>query len=207
MLALAFAIERVILRHMVNQEQIILFMATIGLTFFLEGFGETLWGSNVKVLDIGIPDAAAQCDQGIAIAPALLIAVFVGGDPGAPWLSSCMWRARAVRRGIGRAGQRSGVASLPGPGALVAVGAGARLLPCALRVLGADAAFIQGKASKTAMFLAALSWTGLAMMLGVGSASAAAALLGQPPGAARCRRAWRRPCTTAGSSRSGSSGR
>src|SRR5499425_1278566 len=57
MLMLAFAIERIILRHMVNQEQIILFMATIGLTFFLEGFGETLWGSNVKKLDIGIPDA------------------------------------------------------------------------------------------------------------------------------------------------------
>src|SRR5216117_2550782 len=38
MLDLAFAIERVIIRYMVNQEQIILFMATIGLTFFLEGF-------------------------------------------------------------------------------------------------------------------------------------------------------------------------
>src|SRR6476660_3229026 len=43
MLALALVIERVILRYMVNQEQIILFMAAIGLTFFLEGFGETLW--------------------------------------------------------------------------------------------------------------------------------------------------------------------
>jgi branched-chain amino acid transport system permease protein len=31
-------------------------MATIGLTFFLEGFGELLWGSNVKRLDVGIPD-------------------------------------------------------------------------------------------------------------------------------------------------------
>ena len=56
MLLLALVIERVILRYMVNQEQIILFMATIGLTFFLEGFGETVWGSNVKKLDIGIPD-------------------------------------------------------------------------------------------------------------------------------------------------------
>ena len=55
MLVLAVAIERIILQHMVNQEQIILFMATIGLTYFLEGFGETLWGSNVKKLDIGIP--------------------------------------------------------------------------------------------------------------------------------------------------------
>jgi branched-chain amino acid transport system permease protein len=56
MVALAFAIERVVLRPLVNQEHIILFMATIGLTFFLEGFGELLWGANVKKLDIGIPD-------------------------------------------------------------------------------------------------------------------------------------------------------
>src|SRR5690242_1105986 len=54
--ALAFAIERVVLRPLVNQEQIILFMATIGLNFFLEGFGELVWGSNVKKLDVGIPD-------------------------------------------------------------------------------------------------------------------------------------------------------
>ena len=56
MVALAFAIERVVLRPLVNQEHIILFMATIGLTYFLEGFGELLWGSNVKRLDVGIPD-------------------------------------------------------------------------------------------------------------------------------------------------------
>jgi branched-chain amino acid transport system permease protein len=56
MVALAFAIERLVLRHLINQEHIILFMATIGLTFFLEGFGEMLWGSNVKRLDVGIPD-------------------------------------------------------------------------------------------------------------------------------------------------------
>src|SRR5262249_10324892 len=53
MTALAFAIERVVLRPLVNQEYIILFMATIGLNFFLEGFGELLWGSNVKKLDVG----------------------------------------------------------------------------------------------------------------------------------------------------------
>jgi len=39
MVALAFAIERLVLRPLVNQEHIILFMATIGLDFFLEGFG------------------------------------------------------------------------------------------------------------------------------------------------------------------------
>jgi branched-chain amino acid transport system permease protein len=58
MVALAFAIERVVLRPLVNQAQIILFMATIGLTFFLEGFGELVWGSDVKKLDVGIPDTS-----------------------------------------------------------------------------------------------------------------------------------------------------
>src|SRR5206468_5315454 len=56
MVGLAFLIERVVLRPLVNQEAFILFMATIGLNFFLEGFGEMVWGANVKKLDVGIPD-------------------------------------------------------------------------------------------------------------------------------------------------------
>ena len=60
MVALAFAIERLMLRPLVNQDAIILFMATIGLTFFLEGLGETLWGSNVKRLDVGIPNQSFE---------------------------------------------------------------------------------------------------------------------------------------------------
>jgi branched-chain amino acid transport system permease protein len=60
MVALAFAVERVVLRPLVNQAPIVLFMATIGLTFFLEGFGELLWGSNVKKLDVGIPDESVK---------------------------------------------------------------------------------------------------------------------------------------------------
>jgi len=58
MVLLAFAIERIVLRPLVNQPYIILFMATIGLNFFLEGFGEMLWGANVKRLDVGIPDTS-----------------------------------------------------------------------------------------------------------------------------------------------------
>jgi branched-chain amino acid transport system permease protein len=58
MVALAFVIERVVLRPLVNQEPIILFMGTIGLTLFLQGFGEMAWGANVKRLDIGIPDTS-----------------------------------------------------------------------------------------------------------------------------------------------------
>src|ERR1051325_4132993 len=58
MILLALLIERAVLRPLVNQEHIILFMATIGLNFFLEGFGEMVWGANVKRLDIGIPDTS-----------------------------------------------------------------------------------------------------------------------------------------------------
>ena len=55
MVVVAMAIERIVLRPLVNQEQIILFMATIGIFYFLDGFGQMIWGSDVKVLDIGIP--------------------------------------------------------------------------------------------------------------------------------------------------------
>ncbi|MCZ6455163.1 MAG: branched-chain amino acid ABC transporter permease [Alphaproteobacteria bacterium] len=60
MTVLAFAVERFMLRHLINQEGIILFMATIGLTFLLQGFGEMVWGSNVKALDIGIPSESFE---------------------------------------------------------------------------------------------------------------------------------------------------
>ncbi len=56
MVALAFAIERVVLRPLVNQAPITLFMATIGIAFFLDGLGQTIWGSDVRRLDIGIPE-------------------------------------------------------------------------------------------------------------------------------------------------------
>jgi branched-chain amino acid transport system permease protein len=58
MIVLAFAIERAVLRPLVNQDPFTLLMATIGLTFFLEGVGELLWGSNVKKLNLGIPEAS-----------------------------------------------------------------------------------------------------------------------------------------------------
>jgi branched-chain amino acid transport system permease protein len=57
MVVLAYVIERVVLRPLVNQQAIILFMATIGITFFLDGFGQTIWGSEVRALDIGIPQS------------------------------------------------------------------------------------------------------------------------------------------------------
>jgi len=83
MIALAFAIERVVLRPLVNQPYIILFMATIGLNFFLEGFGEMLWGANVKRLDVGIPDKSFlvkgvqinQLELTAAVTAAILVTV------------------------------------------------------------------------------------------------------------------------------------
>ena len=83
MVGLAFLIERVVLRPLVNQEAIILFMATIGLNFFLEGFGEMLWGANVKKLDVGIPDRSFivagvqinQLEMSAAATSAVMVAV------------------------------------------------------------------------------------------------------------------------------------
>jgi branched-chain amino acid transport system permease protein len=54
MVALAFTIERVVLRPLVGQPGITLFMATIGIAYFLEGFGQTVWGSDIYNLDIGV---------------------------------------------------------------------------------------------------------------------------------------------------------
>ena len=59
MIALAWIIERLVLKHLVNQDPIILFMARIGLAFVLEGVGDLMWGSDVKVLDVGIPSGGS----------------------------------------------------------------------------------------------------------------------------------------------------
>lgn len=55
MILLAWCVQKFVMRHLVNQEPIILFMATIGLAYFLEGFGDLMWGSDIKKLDIGLP--------------------------------------------------------------------------------------------------------------------------------------------------------
>ncbi len=82
MILLAFAIERIVLRPLVNQPHISLFMATIGIAIFLEGFGELIWGSNIKPLDVGIPgdvtfigDAMIQdADMFAAVVASILVA-------------------------------------------------------------------------------------------------------------------------------------
>jgi len=59
MVFLAWAVQRFIFRHLVNQEPIILFMATIGLAYFMEGFGDLMWGSDIKKLDVGLPQGGS----------------------------------------------------------------------------------------------------------------------------------------------------
>ncbi len=59
MIALAWLLEKFVLNHLINQEPIILFMATIGLAYFLEGFGDLMWGSDVKTLDVGLPSGGS----------------------------------------------------------------------------------------------------------------------------------------------------
>ena len=56
MIVMAVIIERVMLRPLVAQPVIILFMATIGLNYFIEGFAQAVWDADVHGLDIGIPD-------------------------------------------------------------------------------------------------------------------------------------------------------
>jgi branched-chain amino acid transport system permease protein len=55
MIALAWLIERLVLRPLVNQEGIVLFMATLGVAYFLDGLGQTLWGSEIYTLHVGMP--------------------------------------------------------------------------------------------------------------------------------------------------------
>jgi branched-chain amino acid transport system permease protein len=55
MIALAFAVERLVLRPLVNQDAVALLMATLGITFFLNGFGQSIWGSDIYEINLGIP--------------------------------------------------------------------------------------------------------------------------------------------------------
>ncbi len=55
MVAVAWLIERLVLGKLVNQEGITLLMATLGVTYFLDGLGQTLFGSEIYKIDIGLP--------------------------------------------------------------------------------------------------------------------------------------------------------
>jgi branched-chain amino acid transport system permease protein len=82
MVVLGLVIERVVLRPLVNQAQITLFMATIGLTFVLEGLSQLIWGSQPHGLELGIPDIPMEWLSqrwNINISQFDLFAAFVAG--------------------------------------------------------------------------------------------------------------------------------
>ena len=65
MVLLAIAIQKLVLQHLVGQEPIILFMATIGLAYFLEGLGDVMWGADVKTLDVGLPQGISDAAEAL----------------------------------------------------------------------------------------------------------------------------------------------
>ena len=90
MLALAWTVERVVLRPLVNQPDIILFMATFGITYFLIGFGELIFGGDPKVMiaeQLYLPKGAINYKmlggfvslQKIDIAAAIIATAMVAG--------------------------------------------------------------------------------------------------------------------------------
>jgi branched-chain amino acid transport system permease protein len=90
MFALAWVVERVVLRPLVNQPDIILFMATFGLTYFLIGFGELIFGGDPKVMiteELGLPKGPINIKafgglislQKLDIAAAIIASLMVAG--------------------------------------------------------------------------------------------------------------------------------
>jgi len=55
MFVVAWVIERLVLRHLVNQEGTTLLMATLGISYFLDGIGQTIFGSDIYKIDVGMP--------------------------------------------------------------------------------------------------------------------------------------------------------
>jgi branched-chain amino acid transport system permease protein len=84
MIALAFVIERIVLRPLVNQPGISLFMATLGISYFLDGFGQAIWGSDIYKLDIGMPKRPlllfeSVFEGGILVSSEDLVAALIAG--------------------------------------------------------------------------------------------------------------------------------
>ena len=84
MIALAYAIEFLVLRHLINQAGIILFMATLGIAYFLDGFGQTIWGSDIYKINLDLPKnpifiLESVFPGGLLIDPTELIAAIICG--------------------------------------------------------------------------------------------------------------------------------
>jgi branched-chain amino acid transport system permease protein len=78
MVALGWAIERFVLGPLVNQPPITLFMATLGLSYFIEGATQLVWGTATHDLDLGIPDEPLHI-AGISVSEFDLVAALIAG--------------------------------------------------------------------------------------------------------------------------------
>ncbi|KQQ55703.1 ABC transporter permease [Pseudomonas sp. Leaf127] len=78
MLALAVGVERLVLRPLVNRPPITLFMATLGLSYVIEGAAQALWGAQVHGLDLGISDEPLEL-HGMLLSPFDLFAAATAG--------------------------------------------------------------------------------------------------------------------------------
>jgi branched-chain amino acid transport system permease protein len=87
MVALGLAIERAVLRPLVNKPPITLFMATLGLSYVIEGAAQLLWGTQVHGLDLGVDDTPLEISgvlvstfdlfaAGVAAAMVALLTIF-----------------------------------------------------------------------------------------------------------------------------------
>jgi len=78
MLAMGALIERVVLRPLVNRPPITLFMATLGLSYVIEGLAQSLWGTQVHGLELGITDVPFEL-HGMMLSPFDLFAAGAAG--------------------------------------------------------------------------------------------------------------------------------
>jgi branched-chain amino acid transport system permease protein len=82
MFVVAWVVEFLVLRHLVNQEGTTLLMATLGITYFLDGLGQSLFGSDIYKIDVGMPKEPMMLmestfDGGIMINQEDLVAAFI----------------------------------------------------------------------------------------------------------------------------------
>jgi branched-chain amino acid transport system permease protein len=118
MFVFAWLVERLVLRHLVNQEGVTLLMATLGITYFLDGLGQTIFGSDIYQIDVGMPKDPIfildgmfeggvlinQEDVIAAVVAACLVAalsIFIHRHSAQPYLGDCVvrgWHHRAGGR-------------------------------------------------------------------------------------------------------------
>ena len=65
MIGFAWLVERTVLRHLVNQEGVVLLMATLGITYFIDGVGQTVWGSDIYEINLGLPKTPTLIFDGL----------------------------------------------------------------------------------------------------------------------------------------------